>query len=384
VSASRLPPIVLIGHPHHLRTQSFLRAASTLGLEPPIVIAHTELIEAPERLRALAPAGRALVRIDAVGQSQDAAYALWRKGRADAEAHSCAMLSEAELAERAPSRFELRAPRQLHFGLERYLRELEASARPEWTFFTRPSEIALAFDKNASADRFAALGIPVPQRLGIAASVPTLCDAMVRANVGTAYVKLAYASSGSGLAIVRHDARRGRTTVWSTVAVRGDGFYNSRRILRYDDAAAIDTLVSFLLREGARVEASVPKARVEGRYVDLRVLVIAGAPAFVVVRASRHPITNLQLGARAGDTDAFVARVPPASWSAAMADCLRAADALDALHLGLDVVLDPTLERHTVLEANAFGDFLPRARRDGLDPHAWQLRALCRQASALA
>ena len=50
--------------------------------------------------------------------------------------------------------------------------------------------------------------------------------------------------------------------------------------------------------------AVVPQGGLDGRVVDLRVVVVAGRPTHVVVRGSRSPMTNLHLGGVRGDLDA--------------------------------------------------------------------------------
>ena len=102
------------------------------------------------------------------------------------------------------------------------------------------------------------------------------------------------------------------------------------------------------------------------RHFDTRVLVVAGEPAFTVVRTSSHPITNLHLGGTRGDP-AIVADVAgPAHES-----CRRIARLYaGTLHIGVDVLYEPGLRAHRVLEANAFGDLLP-----GLGVYEHELRA---------
>jgi glutathione synthase/RimK-type ligase-like ATP-grasp enzyme len=57
-----------------------------------------------------------------------------------------------------------------------------------------------------------------------------------------------------------------------------------------------------------------------------------------------------------------------------MADCVRIAAAHGTFHLGVDLMFEPGFRGHRILEANAFGDLLPRLARDGVDVHGWQIR----------
>jgi hypothetical protein len=382
-SGARLPPIVVIGHPRHLRVVLFVRAAEAAGLDTPRVLAHADLIARPERLREELGDQMQLVRIESVGQNETVARRLLALGEEDAQADGrCSVASAGSLAADPPSRFELRAPRQMHYGFQRYLRALDAVAAPAWTFLTRPAAIEVLFDKNECARRLGAIGIPVPRAIDGARSADELVERMEREAIERVYVKLPYASSASGLAVLRRSSR-GRVTAWSTLARREGRCFSSRRIQRYQRASDVRAAIDFLLAEGARVEVGLPKARVGGRLSDLRVLVIARQPAFVVVRTSAHPLTNLHLGGQPADADVFRDRVPEARWQRMLDDCVAAADDLDTFHLGLDVVFDPSLGAHTVIEANAFGDLLPRERREGQDTYGWQIRALLGAAGEL-
>jgi glutathione synthase/RimK-type ligase-like ATP-grasp enzyme len=133
-----------------------------------------------------------------------------------------------------------------------------------------------------------------------------------------------------------------------------------------------------LLAEGSQIERAVPKAGLGEGFFDLRVLTIDGEPAFIVVRSAPHPITNLHLGGQRGDLEALQQRVPKASWDAAMASCVRVQQASGAFHVGIDLMFEPNLRAHRVIEGNAFGDLLPNLVKDGLDVYGWQIARLLR------
>lgn len=151
----------------------------------------------------------------------------------------------------------------------------------------------------------------------------------------------------------------------TTLKEKGPGYCNARLVQRLDERPAIDRALRFLLREGAQIEEAVPKARLDGRFFDCRVIVIAGATAFIVVRASHHLITNLQLGGTRGALERLRAMAGPEALAAACASCERAAGLFGAHHVGLDVLFEPRFTGHRVLEANAFGDFFPGLEQDG-------------------
>ena len=190
----------------------------------------------------------------------------------------------------------------------------------------------------------------------------------------TVYVKLTSGSSASCLALFTHTAKR--EEVITTVEDTGDARYNTRKLQRLTSRARIDRVLGFILGEGAHVERSIPKAKFDGRYFDLRVLAVDGIAAFVVMRTALHPITNLHLGGLRGDVAALRARIAPAAWDAAMASCVAVQRETGAFHVGVDLMFEPDLAHHRVIEGNAFGDLLPNLERDGLDVYGWQIRRL--------
>ena len=59
-----------------------------------------------------------------------------------------------------------------------------------------------------------------------------------------------------------------------------------------------------------------------------------------------------------------------------MASCVAVQRATGAFHVGVDLMFEPDLTRHRVIEGNAFGDLLPNLVADGLDVYGWQIRRL--------
>ncbi|HEY0194907.1 MAG TPA: STM4014 family protein [Kofleriaceae bacterium] len=269
-------------------------------------------------------------------------------------------------------------PRQHHLGFTAVLDELAAAlaAAPGLRVPQPPAAIQLLFDKSATSARWRAAGIPVPEPLpgGDVRDPDDLRARMDAAGWTSVYVKLSSGSSASCLAVVvrRPSGEHVMTTVEDTGAAR----YNTRRIQRLTDRARINRTLGFILGEGAQVERAIGKARLGHRYFDCRVLTIAGDPAFVVMRTATHPITNLNLGGLRGDLAALRAAVPADAWDAAMASCRAVQRTSGAFHVGVDLMFEPGLTRHRVLEGNAFGDLLPNLLRDGLDVYGWQIRQL--------
>ena len=371
-----MPRFVLIGNPENRRVTLFQAALARQGLPPALVVAWRALADDARALAAL-PAAPALVRIDAAGEDDGVERAFLARGYDDARTAGVTAIAPAALARLAPSRGRILCPRQAHLGFLRVLGDVAAvlAERPQWHVLNPPAEIATLFDKRETWRRYSGLGIPVPPALEPTADPESLRAAMRARGWRSVYVKLSCASSASCLAIYQAGPKGEAGTIMTTIEQAPDGWFNSLRVRRVRAPERVAEILTFLLREGSQVERDLPKARLDGRFFDTRVLVIAGEPAFTVVRTSTHPITNLHLGGRRGDPDALRAAAPGAV-AAAMETCARVAAAHPgALHVGVDLMYTPGFRSHAVLEANAFGDLLPNLTRDGLDVYEWQIRA---------
>jgi len=349
----------------------FQDALAAQGFAPARVVPWIELCEpgAPARLMA----GDPLIRIDSCGEDDDVERALLRRGEAAARAEGVPAIAPAELAEIPREVGRILYPRQQHLGFLAVLAEIEAATAGA-RVLPPAAAIRELFDKFVASQKWRALGIPMPEALPRVTQPDQLRALMRECAWATVYVKLTSGSSASCLALFTHTAKR--EEVITTVEDTGDARYNTRKLQRLTSRARIDRVLGFILGEGAHVERSIPKAKFDGRYFDLRVLAVDGIAAFVVMRTALHPITNLHLGGLRGDVAALRARIAPAAWDAAMASCVAVQRETGAFHVGVDLMFEPDLAHHRVIEGNAFGDLLPNLERDGLDVYGWQIRRL--------
>jgi len=324
------------------------------------------------------PSGPAIVRIDSAGEDEDLERALIRRGEPAARAEGYAAVDARGLDDTPRELGRILYPRQHHLGFLAVLHELDAALaeRPDWRVPQPVKAIEELFDKRITSANWQALGIPVPEFLTGVRDPADLRVRMRAAGWSSVFVKVASSSSASCLAIYTIEARSEHAL--TTVEDTPGGRYNTRKLQRVSTRRGLDRLLGFLLAEGSQIERAVPKAQIDDSYFDLRVLTIDGVPAFIVVRSAPHPITNLHLGGQRGDLAALKQRVPKPSWDAAMAICVAVQRASGAFHVGIDLMFEPDLSAHRVIEGNAFGDLLPNLERDGLDVYGWQIARLLR------
>ncbi|MEU4161849.1 STM4014 family protein [Actinoplanes sp. NPDC026670] len=239
----------------------------------------------------------------------------------------------------------------------------------------QPGDILTMSDKPRCHARLAGAGVPVPPALRQVHGYESLRAAMADAGWNRVFVKPAHGSSASGVVAFAVAGRR--LSAVTSVELSGDRLFNNLRVRRYDDEASIRAIVDRLGPDGLHVERWFPKASLNDRVLDLRVVVIAGEPRHVVVRTSRSPMTNLHLGNARGDVAAVRAAAGARSWAAAMETCARVAACFPGtLHAGVDLMFRTGWREHAVAEVNAFGDLLPRVLADGLDTYGAQIAAL--------
>ncbi|EXG80905.1 STM4014 family protein [Cryptosporangium arvum] len=233
-----------------------------------------------------------------------------------------------------------------------------------------PGDIAVMFDKRLAHARLAAAAVPVPQALPPAAPAAAeftgagiggyeeLRAGMRAAGWARVFVKPAHGSSASGVVALHAGDRRALAV--TSVELTDRALFNSLRVRRYTSEREVAAIVDRLAPDGLHVERWFPKASLDGRVFDLRVLVVDGVPGHVVVRTSRTPMTNLHLGNARGDVRAVRARIGAEAYESALATCVRAAAGFPGSpHVGVDLMIGVDRRTHAVAEVNAFGDLLP-------------------------
>ncbi len=218
------------------------------------------------------------------------------------------------------------------------------------------------FDKVETCRQFAAAGLPTPRLLTSAVPwTPTrLLDELYAdaRGQGTYYVKFRHGSSASGIAMVHAGGGPGTYQATTSVLARGGEFFNTRR-LRHVRGEELHAVLGFILNQGACVQEGIRMAQIDGQNFDVRVVTLNTRPAGTIFRLSSNPMTNLHLGGRRGDTDRCRSEIPRRLWLDALDACTEAAALYQTTMVGFDLLFERGYHRFFLLEANAFGDFVP-------------------------
>jgi hypothetical protein len=378
----------VIGDPGSKRVELFQAALGRLGQPPARVVPYGDLIAGRAALADIVRRGD-IVRIDSPDQDFEVERALLALGAGvEDEEGEYARATRRAVGELAFDGGAILFPRQWYLGYRELLRRIarQLGDCPEHRLMNHPGEIAAMFDKPRCHALLVDRGVPVPRGLGPVRSYEELLARMRESRCHRVFVKLAHGSSASGVVAyqvggARHQAM---TTVEMAPAAGGVRLYNSRRVRVYRDQRDIAALVDALCRHRVHVEQWLPKAGFGDRTFDLRVVVIAGEAQHVVVRLSRHAMTNLHLGTgpTSGRTtlEALLTRLDRPVWEAARRTCERAMEVFPAsLYAGIDLLIASDYRRHAVAEVNAFGDLLYGALHNGRDPYAAEIEAALRR-----
>ncbi|CAM3795151.1 STM4014 family protein [Kibdelosporangium persicum] len=346
---------VVVGNPGNRRVAMFADAVRAAGLPPAKVVAWREILAGT-----CAIPTDSLVRVDSPGEDPYVDRLL--RG---AKAH--------------PYRVDGSGAWYSAFtkGLQR-LRETVAGT-PGARLLNDVDDIAVMFDKRRCHEVLRQAGCPVPPTIDGVDGYATLREKMRERGWTKVFLKPAHGSSASGVvALTAHGSRAAATT---SVAMTPEGLMNSLRVHTYRDDEVAD-LVDRLCVDPVHVERWFPKASLNGRTIDLRVVVIAGQATHAVVRASRHPITNLHLGGTRMDVAGLRAVIGEPRWREWLDTCEKAAARFGrTLMVGVDLLPGIGWRRHVIGEVNAFGDLLPRLTglpdgpAAGLDTYAAQVAA---------
>jgi len=378
-SLPRAPvPTVLIGVPGSRRTQLFQDALSRAGQPAARVVSFIDLLREETTITNLISA-ETVVRVDSPGKDFETERSLLHAGCEAASDEPFARIAHKEIEKLEFERGKILYPRQWYLGLCKALQTVE-SGLPDCLLMNSFDDIVVMFDKPRCQTVLRKHGIPVARGLGEIESFADLRQRMTETGWARVFIKLAHGSSASGVIAYQTNGMKHRAT--TTVEVRKHDnklhLYNSRRIRLYEDVGEIGELIDELCRHRVYVEQWLPKAGIDGRTFDLRVVVIAGRAMHSVVRLGKHPITNLNLLGGRGNLERVLQRIGSAAWAAIQRTCEQVMTTCfpKSLYAGIDLRISPDYQHHHVLEVNAFGDLLPDVLCDGRDTYETEIVAI--------
>lgn len=364
---------LIIGTPGDVRVEGFQAALQQLGHPVAKVTGYPEWVLLSDEKRGERLVGVDRVRVESPGRDPKSLHAIrWRWQ------HPTQVIdTQPKNAIGEPSKFH----RDLFDVMDHIAFASQGQGRP--IYLNDPHGIIFVCDKVLTIKKLNEEGIPVPKHLatlqGQGVGYDSVRKVMRSTGINRVFIKLRHGYSGSGVVAYQHGD--GRELAITTVAMKrlgvGVKLFNTRKIQRYEEYPEIKTLLDALCPLGVYVERWVPKAGVNNRATDLRVVTIAGKARHIVLRMSKSPITNLHLLNERSSPEPLKQKMRPGDWDALIATCEQVARCFpNMLYLGIDVAVHADLRAHTVLEVNAWGDLLKGIMDRGQTTYEAEVQAM--------
>jgi glutathione synthase/RimK-type ligase-like ATP-grasp enzyme len=354
--------IVVLCNPENRRAKMFGDAAGKIGVLRPDFISYNDVLDGKVTLSQVLTS-TTLLRIESPGENFDTERKLIARGASVSDNSKCERILYEDAMQLQPDHGRVRLLRQWFLGFSDLLSEIEKDIKASsCVVMNSPAAIRLMFDKVKCQQHLKDSGIPVPRLILEPASYDELKDFLKRSSYKRVFIKPAHASSASGVLAYRIQGAQ-EELYSSAKLVKSNGeisVYNTLKLSRYTSVSDIRTLIDFILREGAVIEEWIPKACLQEKFFDVRIVVINGKASAVLPRLSRGPITNLHLLNERGESEKMKAVIGEEVFSRMLACAEEAVDSIDgALYAGVDMLLTAGSLKPRVLELNAFGDLLP-------------------------
>ncbi|MEP3890662.1 MAG: STM4014 family protein [Hellea sp.] len=345
------------------RTERFKQALSSCGLPKLAHRTYSQFIESPEAFQSFL-GSIDILRLDSPGGSFESWAAMCRYSGFNPENFSNEF---GKIYPLKPS----------NEGFDKAVRAISQAASCPKTF--DPKAIALFMDKERSHSFCAKNNLPVPQKIPKVRSCQALETTMKEMGLRRAFMKLKYGSAASGVLAIEMQGRYLRVITTAEMKRSGEDItlYNSLKVRKYLDDEARQLIDTMLARYEVHIEEWIPKLRLSDHPIDIRLLVIGGQPAHLVIRSSSSPITNLHLGNERFQSDILRRTVSETFWNRIQTLGQQVGSYFpDQFCIGLDIGIDRASEHVFIIEINAFGDYLNDVMYEGMDPYTYQVKAL--------
>jgi glutathione synthase/RimK-type ligase-like ATP-grasp enzyme len=367
---------VFIGNPQSRRIEHFQRSLGAFDL-PPAQFVHYEDLLANRCCLEEFDRPNTYFRFDAPERNFATDRGFIAAGAEFADNHQ--RISTTQALNLPEDKGRIYHPRQWYLGWQSRLQTWTAHLQGK--LMNHPDDIVQMFDKVQCQRILAEAGIPIPRSLTQTPiqNYDQLKQRLDETGCDRVFVKLAHGSAASGVVAYERygTSERAITTVERSIESGELRFYNSRKVRQYRNPEHIAEIINFLTKETVQVEAWMPKARLEGREFDLRVVVIGIKARQVAVRLGRSPMTNLHLGSDRRTIDELPKGITAEAWATMMRTCEQAATCFSkSFYCGIDLLIAPNLRDHYILEVNAFGDLLQDITWQGQDTYTTEIDML--------
>ena len=171
------------------------------------------------------------------------------------------------------------------------------------------------------------------------------------------FVKPRYFSGAAGVTAFRVHPVNEKMRVYTSCRMDDNRLVNTKKMVVLEDRQEIIFFMEQLLKICCIVERWYPKAEFKGKSYDLRVVYQFGHIAYIVVRQSGGPITNLHLNNHAMDIKRL--GLSQEKLQEIEEVCKEAMEVFPGLNMaGIDILLEKGTLRPLIIEMNGQGDLI--------------------------
>lgn len=263
----------------------------------------------------------------------------------------------------------------MHSIYQTYCNWLLTLPKPSKTlhYLNTPTAIALLLDKYECKKTIINAGIPTTPFLGTVLKeiheYEELKQEMKHHHCFSVFIKPRFASGAAGVLAYRFHPATGQEQLYTSAAIAisksgEEQIINTKKLSCFHDRETIKKLLNYILPLGTITERWIPKAEYNHCKYDLRILYQFGKIAFITVRQSNGPITNLHL-----NNKPLVSK-PPGVFPECLhitqkqileteQICQQAVSAIKGLSMaGIDILFEKNSGRPYMIEMNGQGDLL--------------------------
>lgn len=225
-------------------------------------------------------------------------------------------------------------------------------------FLNSPEAISRTLDKRQSKLSLQEAGVAVTQMFsGQLQTMEQLIELMRQCHCYSVFIKPRYFSGAAGVAAFRIHPVLGKMKLYTSCQLEKGQLVNTKRIFTLENVPEIERILEALSALDCIVEKWHSKASFQGKSYDLRVVYQFGHIAYIVVRQSKGPITNLHLNNQAMAVEALELEEETLCRISLL--CRQAVSCFPGLRMaGIDVMLEKDSNRPLIIEMNGQGDLI--------------------------
>lgn len=242
--------------------------------------------------------------------------------------------------------------------LQEYQKMLQKLAQLPCHFLNHPDGVCQMLDKRGTKELLQKNGVKVtelfPEEIE---NSEQLMAVMQKKRCFAVFVKPRYFSGAAGVMAFRIHPVKEKMVAYTSCRLEKDTLINTKKLFRLENKQEITQLLDALLQLPCVVERWHPKETFQGKTYDLRVVYQYGHIAYIVVRQSAGPITNLHLNNQAVSLDRLGLQQSQIEEIADL--CEKAVHVFPGISMaGIDVMLDKETKYPRIIEMNGQGDLI--------------------------